>query len=115
VKPDFELTQAEQDERLAAAATSYGVGTKSYNSSGEKKELERQKKSATEKYLQSPRNEVIVQPRCNCLSFPLPHDLSAHRTLKSEYDWTPWQERYVLNKEYNCWELKVQRFQERVR
>lgn len=115
---DFQLenlSQAEMDERLAAASTVYGSGTRSYNRSPEKRESKAQQAAVTARYESGPRNEIIVGPRCNCLSFPLAHDLSAHRTLRFEHDWTPWEKRYVLNKEYNCYELKVQRFSERVR
>ena len=112
---DFELTQAEQDERLAAAVTVYGVGTKSYNSSAEKRESDRQRAAANAKYEAGPKHGVTIEPRCTCRSFRLPHDLTAHRSLKDEFDWRPWQERYVFNREFNCWELRTERFQERVR
>jgi hypothetical protein len=117
MKPDFQLenlSPEEMDARLAAAATSYGVGTKSYNSSAEKTELKRQQKAVTARYESGPHQEIIVEPRCNCLSFPLAHDLSAHRTLKTEYDWTPWEKRYILDKETNSYVLRVQRWEPRV-
>lgn len=87
------LSQAEKDERLAAAVTSYGVGTRSYNHGAEKKELDRQRAHETEKYLQGPRREIIVGPICRCRSFNLPHDISRHRELRSEHDWRTESER----------------------
>ena len=69
-----DLSSSELDARLAAAATSYGVGTKSYNSSSEKKELDRQKKAVTAKYEASPRHEFVIGPICNCRSYCFPQD-----------------------------------------
>ena len=89
---DFTLTNLENDERLAAAVTSYGVGTRSYNRSAEKRELDRQRAEATKRYLEAPRPEVIIQ-RCNCRSFNLPHDISRHKELRSEMDWRTEAER----------------------
>lgn len=108
------LSSSEMDARLAAAATVYGTNTRSYNASSEKRESKAQQKAVTAKYEAAPRQEVIVGPICSCRSFPLPHELKEHRSLKTEHDWKPWEERYVFDKEYNCWVLKVQRFQERV-
>ena len=89
------LSQAERDERLAAAVTSYGVGTKSYNSSAEKREADRQRADVTERYekgeLKFP--TITVGPICGCLSFRLPHEISRHNELFGDYDWTPWQSR----------------------
>jgi hypothetical protein len=45
------LSQQELNERAAAAVTSYGVGTRSYNRSAEKREMDRQRKEATARYL----------------------------------------------------------------
>jgi hypothetical protein len=45
------LSQRELNERAAAAVTSYGVGTRSYNRSAEKREMDRQRKEATARYL----------------------------------------------------------------
>jgi len=78
----------EDDARLANLVTSYGVGTRSYNRSAEKRELERQRKATTEKYLNQPRVEVIVGPMCTCRSFELPHELKRHKELSSEHDWS---------------------------
>lgn len=70
----------------------YGTGTRSYNRSTEKREMDRQRAEATAKYVPKP-DSVIVGPICNCLSFEFAHELSAHRNLKSEMDWRPWRER----------------------
>jgi hypothetical protein len=110
-----ELSQAEKDERLTAAVTSYGVDTRSYNRSAEKREMDRQREEATARYESGPRVETVVGPICNCLSFRLPHELRVHRTLRDERDWRPWEERYVLDAQYNCYVLKVQRHQEQVK
>lgn len=89
----------------------YGTGTRSYNRSTEAKEMKRQQKVATESYLAAPTRTVTVEPQCNCLSFRLPHGISAHKTLQSDYDWTPWEERYVFNAKFNCYELKIKRWE----
>jgi hypothetical protein len=99
LKPDFELSPDEMDARLAAAATSYGVGTKSYNASSEKKELDRQKKAVTEKYLAAPRFEVILDASwfvCHCRAFADPHGIEKHRELRAEWDWRPESDRRGL-------------------
>lgn len=87
------LSEAEKNARLAAAKTVYGRGTRSYNGSTEKKESDRQQKEATERFMNQPRQEVIVELRCRCLSFRLPHPIEKHRELISDHDWTPWQQR----------------------
>jgi len=53
------VSQQEDNERAAAAVTSYGLGTRSYNKSAEKREMDRQRKEATEKYLESKKTEVL--------------------------------------------------------
>ena len=80
------LSEAEKNARLAAAKTSYGVGTRSYNRGSEKKELDRQRAEATAKWEAAPRKEVVIQ-RCGCLSFDLAHDLRRHNELRGEWDW----------------------------
>lgn len=96
----------------------YGFMTKSFLNSTEHRQTKRERKEATEKY-QAKRErslvEVIVLPRCNCSSFRIAHDLEAHKQLQAEYDWPPWEERYVFNQQYNCYDLKVQRFKEKIR
>jgi hypothetical protein len=74
----------ESTERLAAAVTPYGLGTKSYNSSPEKREVDRQRKAATEAYESAPRQEIKVLPLCSCPQRSHPHELSIHTQLKSE-------------------------------
>lgn len=73
----------ESNERLAAAVTSYGLGTKSYNSSAEKREMDRQRKAATEAYESAAREEVEIL-LCPCPQRLYPHELSVHTQLKSE-------------------------------
>jgi len=87
------MSTSEDDFRLNNLVSSYGVGTRSYNRSAEKRELEKQRKAATEKYLQGPRKEIIVDPICTCRSFNLPHELKRHKELRHEADWSLERER----------------------
>jgi len=94
----LELTSAENDARLAASVTHYGLGTKSYNSSSERREIDRQRAEITAKYhagdLKFP--VVLVGPVCACRSFDLPHDISKHRDLAADWDWrTPSERRGI--------------------
>lgn len=95
------MSEAEKNERAAAAVTSYGVGTKSYNSSSEKKEMDRQRQEVTERYA---RGELKVQDcsrsflLCRCRSFPHTHPAAGHSpsfhdTLRADYDWRSPEER----------------------
>ena len=79
-----ELSNAELDERAAAAVTSYGVGTRSYNHSAEKKEMDRQREAITAKYESSPRASYEAPLLCSCAQRPYPHELSAHGRVRSE-------------------------------
>ena len=54
------LSEQEKNERLAAAVTSYGVGTRSYNRSAEKREMDRQRAESTARY-QEQREATIAQ------------------------------------------------------
>jgi hypothetical protein len=110
----FELSNSEMDTRLANLVTPYGQGSRSYNRSAEKRESKTQQAAVTAKYEAGPKQEYMIM-RCNCRSFRLPHDLSAHQSLKHDGDWTPWEERYVFNTQTNSYELRVQRFREPVR
>ena len=78
------LSQAELNARAAAAVTSYGVGTKSYNASAEKREMERQRESATARYEEGPHKAVLVPLMCSCSQRPYPHELSVHTRIRSE-------------------------------
>lgn len=78
---------AEDDFRLTNLVSSYGLGTRSYNSSPERREMRRQRKDATERYLSGPRKEIVVGPICTCRSFRYPHELAAHKQLENEWDW----------------------------
>ena len=80
----------EDDFRLTNLVTSYGVGTRSYNRSAEKRELERQRKRVTEEYRHE---EIVVGPICHCRSFRYPHELSAHKQLRNQWDWRTPEER----------------------
>ncbi len=95
----------------------YGFMTKSYLNSTEHRQTKRERKEVTKKYerreIAFPQVEVELQ--CNCRSFRLPHGISAHRTLQNEQDWRPCEERYVFDQEHNCWVLKIQRYDERIR
>ena len=99
MKPDFELSPAELDERLAAAVTQYGPGTRSYNRSAEKRESKAQQAIVTEKYLVAPRFEVILDASwliCRCRAFADPHGIEKHRELRAEWDWRPESDRRGL-------------------
>lgn len=74
----------DDDLRLVGLSNCYGTGTRSYNRSAQKKEMDRQRKAVTESY---EHREVIVGPICSCRSFRYPHELSAHKALRNEWDW----------------------------
>jgi hypothetical protein len=86
-----ELSPQEKNERLAAGVTQYGLGTRSYNRSSEKREMDRQRAEATANYVSS---VVIVGPVCGCRSFQFPHDPEAHKSLpRGDLDWRTPEER----------------------
>ncbi len=64
----------------------YGFGTRSYNRSTEKREMDRKRKVATEGFKAAPES-IVVGPMCGCRSFRFPHELKAHKSLKNDYDW----------------------------
>jgi hypothetical protein len=78
------MSEQENTERLFAAATSYGVGTRSYNRSGEKRELERQRRIAAARYEAEPHREVLILPMCTCAQRPYPHEVSIHKNISRE-------------------------------
>jgi hypothetical protein len=78
----------ESSERLAAAVTSYGLGTRSYNASPEKHEVDRQRRAATEAFESAPREQIEVPPMCTCSQRTYPHELDVHSHLPSEA-WNP--------------------------
>src|SRR4051812_2655097 len=83
-------SEAENNARAAAAVTSYGVGTRSYNKSSEKREMDRQREEVTAKYQAG--NLAVKDCSsafllCRCRSFEFPHELRKHRELKNESDW----------------------------
>lgn len=79
------VSAEEQSLRLANLVTPYGVGTRSYNRSAEKHELDRQRAEATAKHESGLRHEYEAALMCPCLQRPYPHDLSVHRQLSSEF------------------------------
>jgi hypothetical protein len=64
----------------------YGTGTRSYNRSAEKHQVDRDRKRATAKFTPCP-DSIPTPLRCNCRSFERPHDLEEHYKLKSDFDW----------------------------
>ena len=78
------LPDAELNERAAAAVTSYGVGTKSYNSSSEKREMDRQRELATAKYKALGCEPYFSPLLCRCPQREHPHELSVHRKARFE-------------------------------
>lgn len=71
----------------------YGLGTRSYNASGERKQNKLAQAEATKKWEAAPHMEVVVGPICTCRSFNRPHELRRHRELRSEMDWRTERER----------------------
>ena len=79
------LSQQEKNERLAAAVTSYGVGTRSYNRSPERLEVDRQRAEATARYESAAHHHEITLPiYCSCPQRPYPHELSIHSEIRQE-------------------------------
>lgn len=78
------LSQQELNERAAAAVTSYGVGTRSYNRSAEKREVDRQREAATARYEAEPHRKVLLPVTCSCAQRPYPHELNAHTKIGVE-------------------------------
>ena len=75
----------EQDERLANLVTPYGVGSRSYNRSPEKREMDRQREAVTEKFLAEANRETLDVPvLCICSQRPYPHELCVHNRLQRE-------------------------------
>jgi len=79
------FSQAENDQRAASLVTSYGVGTRSYNRSAEKREMDRQRAEVTAQYEAQPRMEVEAPLVCRCPQRDYPHELSVHAALRSEW------------------------------
>ena len=71
----------ENNARLAAAVTSYGVDTRSYNRSAEKREVDRQREIATARYEAMPHQPCLAPLLCRCAQRPYPHELSVHFKL----------------------------------
>ena len=79
------LSNAELDARAAASVTSYGVGTKSYNGSAEKREMDRQRELATAKYEALGCEPYFAPLLCRCPQREYPHELSIHALIR--YEW----------------------------
>jgi hypothetical protein len=86
----------------------YGTGTRSYNRSAEAREMKRQQKQATLQYEEAKaRGEVKagnVPLLCTCASWDYPHELSAHKQLRAEYDWPTPEERIRRQQNVHEWE-----------
>jgi hypothetical protein len=80
-----DLAPAELDARAAAAVTSYGVGTHSYNNSAEKREIDAQRKVVTARYEAGSRQVYEAPLLCSCPQREYPHDLSVHGLIRSEW------------------------------
>ena len=81
----------------------YGLGTRSYNRSAERREMKRQAEEATAAYIAQPHPQVIVGPLCFCRSFQYAHVIERHQELMSDYDWRSWQQR----QERNVWKENI--------
>jgi hypothetical protein len=76
----------EDDYRLTALKTSYGLGTRSFARSAEKKEMDRQRKRITEEY--KPGESVTMPAMCTCALRPYAHEIFLHRqVLNWDGDW----------------------------
>ena len=81
---DFDFSAEENSERLANLVTQYGVGTHSYNSSAEKRELDRQRAEATARYKSQPKAEILLPLPCSCPQRSYTHDVGIHQFVRSE-------------------------------
>jgi hypothetical protein len=85
------LSEDEKNARAAAAVTQYGQGTRSYNRSAEKREMDRQREETTAKYHAG---ELKIHDcssaflLCYCRSFEHGHSPELHRRLREECDWS---------------------------
>ena len=73
----------------------YGWMTKSFLSSTEHRQMKDECRKVTQAYESGPKpgTEILL---CHCRSFRFSHELSAHRKLRSDYDWRPWQQRQSM-------------------
>src|SRR5690348_10644962 len=81
---DFEFGAEVDNERLANLVTSYGVGTRSYNRSAEKRELDRQIAEAKARAADQPKQEYLAPLLCPCPQREYPHELLVHGLLRRE-------------------------------
>jgi hypothetical protein len=85
----------------------YGTGTRSYHRSAEHRENKRQQKLATKRFLEKKAaGELKAETApllCRCHSFRFPHETSAHRRLKSDYDWRPFEQREAEQENWEEW------------
>ncbi len=84
----------EASARLAAAVTPYGLGTRSYNRSPEKTEMDRQRAELNARYAGGEiKFDGKVPLICYCRSFQFGHSPDRHKELLSDHDWRTWQQR----------------------
>lgn len=66
----------------------YGTGTRSYNRSPEKRQMDRERRETTKRHEAQPAMQVEIRwSMCNCRSFRLPHGPEEHKKLLSDFDW----------------------------
>lgn len=73
----------------------YGLGTRSFGLSTENRRMKRERAEFTKKYEAGEvKFETIeISPSCTCRSFRYPHAIEAHKKLRSEHDWRPFEKR----------------------
>lgn len=87
----------------------YGFGTRSYNRSTEARQM---KQEIAETKAKIGKGEITLPPAdlrdfmiCRCRSFRYPHVLDAHKLLRAEYDWRPFEKRERDTAQY--WEMSA--------
>jgi hypothetical protein len=78
-------SEAENNARLMGTANHYGVNTRSYNGSAQKREMDEQRKVTTAIYEAKPRAEFTAPLSCRCPQRDYPHELSVHSLIRSEW------------------------------
>ena len=79
------MNSLENNLQLSNLVTPYGVGTRSYNRSAEKREMDRQRAEVTACFETAQRQEVDAPLLCSCPQRDYPHDLSVHANLRAEW------------------------------
>lgn len=67
-----------------ALISHYGAGTRSWNRSSAKAEMDRQIEHAKQRAALQPRQEYLAPLACECAQRPYPHELAVHAELKHE-------------------------------